>query len=130
MEPDFYAARNLLIWAHTQAGRWREAISEIERGRAMGDNPAFAAKLGQAYAASERRDQASKVLEELTAQSERGYVDGNHLATVYIGLGDQDRAIEWLNRAFDDGSVSVAILQVDPACDPLRDCRPRSRPMR
>ena len=67
-----------------------------------------------------RRGEALKVLEELTNLSERGYVDGYHLATAHLGLGDHEKAIDWLEYAFDEGSISVAFLGVDPVWDPLR----------
>ncbi|HUF02535.1 MAG TPA: hypothetical protein VMM38_00010 [Aridibacter sp.] len=42
------------------------------------------------------------------------------LAQVYVGLGDIDRALEWLETAFDDNSVWLIWLGVHPAFGPLR----------
>lgn len=42
------------------------------------------------------------------------------MATIYIGLGDTDRAFEWLERALEDRSETLLFLKVEPRFDPLR----------
>jgi len=120
LDPDFYPARILSIWVYAQREDWSAAIEETERGRAIQDNPAYLAKLGQAHAAMGRRTGAIEVLAELTRISERAYVDGYHFATVHLALGDHEKAIDALEQAFDEHSASVRFLKVDPALDPLR----------
>ncbi|MGH2396099.1 MAG: TPR end-of-group domain-containing protein [bacterium] len=38
----------------------------------------------------------------------------------YTGLGDKERALEWLEKAFEDRSWEMIRLKIDPRLDPLR----------
>ena len=55
---------------------------------------------------------------EETAQRER--VSPVYFARVYIGLGEPDRAFEWLRKGYAERNDNLLGLGVDPAYDPLR----------
>ena len=57
---------------------------------------------------------------ELTELSKRRYVEPYHIAVVYIGLEDTDRAWAWLERAYADRSFWLPYLKVDPRFDGIR----------
>jgi len=40
---------------------------------------------------------------------------------IYNGLGDRDRALQWLEQAFDERDVRLVFLQVETRWDSLRD---------
>jgi hypothetical protein len=42
------------------------------------------------------------------------------VALVYAGLGDRDRAFEWLEKAYQVHDKGLCYIKVDPALDPLR----------
>ena len=42
------------------------------------------------------------------------------MARVYTGLGEKDKAFEWLEKGYEDRSVSFLVLKVNPVYDPLR----------
>jgi len=48
------------------------------------------------------------------------YVSPVELATVYIALGDKQRALDWIEAAVDDRRGWVAYLRVHPIMDSLR----------
>jgi serine/threonine protein kinase len=48
------------------------------------------------------------------------YVSPAVIASVYVGLGDKDQALDWLERAIDDRTWSMFLLRVEPMLDPLR----------
>jgi tetratricopeptide (TPR) repeat protein len=75
--------------------------------------------LGEAYARSGRRAEALKIANALAAAG--GASSPLALARVYLGLGDKERAIEWLTKAFDRREAPVIFARVFPAFDPLRD---------
>ena len=60
------------------------------------------------------RGEAQAVLEELTEQSKQRYVPSYYLALTYAGLGERDRAFEWLDKAYQEGSTLLAYLKMDP----------------
>ena len=69
---------------------------------------------------SGRRNDAVKLLDELNDSSKRRYVSPYDLALIHIGLGDNDRAFEMLERAYQERSSALSWLKVDPRLDPLR----------
>jgi len=79
----------------------------------------FSGQLGYAYATQGRREDATKILAELSRRSDQGDSLSTAIAQVYIGLGNKDQAYEWLHRAImqRDGNL---FLKVDPIYDPLR----------
>jgi serine/threonine-protein kinase len=52
--------------------------------------------------------------------SKQAYVSPYDLAILYVGLGDKNRAMEQLNRAYDDRAGWLIYLNVEPVFDPLR----------
>ncbi|GAC1396043.1 MAG: hypothetical protein NVSMB56_10510 [Pyrinomonadaceae bacterium] len=76
--------------------------------------------LGHSYAASGKRSDALKILNELKEMSKHSYVSPYDLAILYIGLGDKDQAIEQLNKAYEERAGWIIYLRVEPLFDPLR----------
>ncbi len=52
--------------------------------------------------------------------SKEGYVPAITFASIYIGLGDNDNAISWLEKAYEEHSSSLIFLNIPPIYDPLR----------
>jgi hypothetical protein len=67
-----------------------------------------------------RKDDATRVLNELLELNQKRYVTPAALANVYVGLGDKDQAFFWLEKAFAERSNYIAYLNVFPILDPLR----------
>ena len=49
------------------------------------------------------------------------YVDSVDMAFSYLSVKDKDKAIEWLNRAYDERHNRLLWLKVEPRWNPLRD---------
>ena len=77
--------------------------------------------MGYVYAAAGRRTDALAMIKELQEQYDRGEVAGQDIAIVYVGLGDKDRAFEWLDKAFQDRRGWLAYLKIEPMLDSIRD---------
>lgn len=123
LEPNTFEAQHYLGWAYEQNGRYSEAISEFQKAIPLSGNTtrtSIVASLGHAYATSGARDKAKKVLDELTELSKQRYVSPYDIAIIYAGLGEQDQALSWLEKAFEDRSGWLAYLNVDPRLDSLR----------
>jgi len=101
---------------------YREAVTECEAAaRLSGNAPAFLAGLGRAYALAGRQAQARNVLAQLQALSSERYVSPSFAAVVYAALGEHDRALASLERAYNERSQSVIWIKSEPAFDGLRD---------
>ena len=72
------------------------------------------AELGLAHALAGNRGQALKLVGQLNEQSKQRYISPFNRAVIYGGLGDKRRAMEWLEQAFDERSVSLNLLKGEP----------------
>jgi len=61
-----------------------------------------------------------ETLEELKERSGREYVSADLIAGIYAALGDDDRAMEWLERAYDEHCWGLIWIMVAPEYDALR----------
>jgi TolB-like protein/DNA-binding winged helix-turn-helix (wHTH) protein/Flp pilus assembly protein TadD len=103
-------------------GKRLEALSEYQTAVEMsdGDQDAIAA-LAHAYALIGRRAEAQKMLRDLEQKSKRDYVSPYVIATVYAGLGEKDRAFEFLEKAYQERSLDISWhIKADLRIDNLR----------
>jgi TolB-like protein/Tfp pilus assembly protein PilF len=122
MDPNFSLAYWLLGLNQEQKGLLEDATTEFRKAVSLSQDIPFAlASLGHVLGRSGKRDEAVAALEDLRRLSARRYVSPHSIATVYVGLGQTNEAIEWLNRAADERSNWMIFLNVDPVFDPLRD---------
>jgi tetratricopeptide (TPR) repeat protein len=97
-----------------------DAITEFQKALALERNPKYVAWLGHAYAAAGKREAARKILAELMVQSKRRYIPAYDVALLYTGLGDNEQALVWLKRAYEEHSRGLCWIKVEPRLDPLR----------
>lgn len=121
MEPNFVPARWNLGRALVQKRMYGEAIMELQRATERSNrNPVYLAALGHAYAVSGRREEATKILNELKELSKRRYILPNLIAIIYVGLNEKEQAFAWLEKAYQERSDFMIVLKVDPVLDGLR----------
>jgi tetratricopeptide (TPR) repeat protein len=94
--------------ANAALGRWSDAIAVLRP--VDGREPSGRGLLGFALARSGARADAQQLLNQMLAEEGVGLAPAYGIAEVYIGLGDYDRAFVWLDRAFDDYSLSPRIM--------------------
>jgi tetratricopeptide (TPR) repeat protein len=121
VEPNFAIAHKGLAEVYVQMSMFDEAIEEIEKAIDLSKRSVFILDdLGYIYAKAGSRDQAQGVLDDLKALSGEEYVPAYGRAAIYVGLGDKDKALDWLEKAYDERGF-VLYLKVDPIFDPLRN---------
>ena len=107
--------------AYEQISRYEEAIAEFKKAIPVSKgNPEATAALGHAYAVSGQKGEAQKVLEELREYSKHQYVSPDNQALIYAGLDEKSKAIEQLQKAYDERAGQLIYLNVDPRFDTLR----------
>ena len=117
----FYKAFTSMGRAYTQKGMYEEAISMLQKGRSLsGDMPNILGALGQTYALANRPADARRLLEELAELSKRRHVSSTCFALIHLGLGEKQRALDWLETGARGRETSLAGLKVHPAYDGLR----------
>ena len=106
--PQGYWVGGSLLMAN---GKYEEAVEAFQKSLSLGDNQMALAKLGCAYGLAGRRDEALKVLEQLFEMRGRQYADPFNIARVYAGLGDNDNAFRWMERAVEERSADLVFLK-------------------
>ena len=120
LDPTFFFAVMADGWFDLAVGKNRDAIPKLEKAAAM-DAPAFVtAYLAYAYGASGDRARAMAALGQLKKVSKDGQMQPFNLALVYLGLGDRERALDYLERAYASDSQLMVWLSGDHIFDPLR----------
>jgi DNA-binding winged helix-turn-helix (wHTH) protein/TolB-like protein len=107
---------------YTQKGMFTEAFAEFNHTKELlEDSPLAWEGLAYAYAKSGQRDEALKILGQLQIRTNHGeYVWPLGVACTYIGLGDNDQAFVWLDKAFAERSDALRQIKTNPIYDPLR----------
>jgi serine/threonine protein kinase/tetratricopeptide (TPR) repeat protein len=85
-------------------GRSADAIVEAQNGARLSGSPSHLAMLGYVYARAGNRTEATKVIAWLAEQSKQRYVCSFDVAGIYVGLGEPDRALQWLEKAYNERS--------------------------
>jgi len=97
-----------LGWAYLKKGRYDEGLAELEQAVTLAPgNTNWLGQLGQAYGLAGELAKARDVLQQLEVLSRQRYVSPYHMAYVYAGLGEQDTAMDWLERAYVERAGAV-----------------------
>lgn len=85
-----------------------------------GNGPYTLGHLGNVYARSGNIAAARKMIERLKQNVKKDGVGRYEIALVYAGMGDKDKAFQWLDVAYQAHDVGLVYLKVDPCLNPLR----------
>jgi DNA-binding winged helix-turn-helix (wHTH) protein/TolB-like protein/tetratricopeptide (TPR) repeat protein len=120
IDPSFPRAHYRLGRAYEQKKLYEMAISELQQAVSLsGGDACYEGSLGHVYAISGNANQARKVLQDLEGRNGQQYVPPYAIALVYAGLGDNDHATSWLQKAYEDRSTSMVFLKLDPELSSL-----------
>ena len=101
-------------------GQPDEAIPVLEKALGTDRNPAVMGVLVRAYAHAGRRGEALRLVDELKRRQQTSYVAAAPFVNAYLGLGDNEQALFWLERAYQQQSNMLQLIKVHPFLDPLR----------
>jgi len=122
MDPNYGWARLNLGQAYEQKGEYNLAIQEFRHALDLApSDPLTISALAHAYGVSGNHAEATKLLADLQARSKKQYVSPYYIAVVYLGLGKNELAMDWLEKAFADRSNGLVFMRVEPELDPLRN---------
>jgi len=126
--PNFAYAHQALGWAYGLNGMYPEAIAETRAAIELRYGSSAKGYLGLWLAKSGKRDEAAKLLSELKQEAARGYVQGYTFALIYIGLGDKEEALNYLEKHMSSRAETANSYAVAPELDDLRS-EPRFKEM-
>ena len=114
-----YRIQGLIL---TMAGKFPEAERMLREALELAAEGSTYTKatLGYSLALAGDKSFATQVRDELEEKHKHDYVSPVELATINVGIGDLDRAIDWTVQACEERRGWVAYLAVHPVVDPLR----------
>ncbi len=127
-DSSFVGAQFQLAGAYILNREFARAEAQLRSVRALiGDHPDVLGRLGYLYAVSGQRPKALAIADTLRARYAKGRSDEPYdLAVVHSGLGEKEKALEWLETAYAERSTWMMFVKVAAELDPLRD-EPRFR---
>jgi serine/threonine-protein kinase len=119
IDPNYPWAHSNLGRAYKEMGWYSKSIEKFKQALSLiGKNDAdIFSNLGNVYAVSGNREKALEIINELVEQSKQKYIPSKCIADVYVGLGEKDKAFEWLEKAFNERDLEL----MSPLLDPIRE---------
>ena len=122
LDPKFPRAYAVKVFASIELGRFDDAIRYAKESISASDNGTeYRTWLCYAYGRAGKRKDAEAILAELTELSKKEYVAPVLFAAMYTGIGNKDKAFEWLEKVCNDRMGDIVYLNVDPGWKPLRN---------
>jgi tetratricopeptide (TPR) repeat protein len=96
-------------------------VAAVQRAHDLdGARPDIVAFQGYILARAGRRDEALQALEDLRRLTHPRQPSPFHVALIYVGLDDSDRALEWLEKAIDARAWESPMIKANPIFDKIR----------
>ena len=119
IDPNFALGHYELGQAYEQAHLHQQAVAEFEKAIALaGHADAFDANLAYVLAVSGRRQAATAILTNMQARNSHNPSAQSNIALIYVGLGEREQAIAWLEKAYASRFNPSILLR--PAFDSVR----------
>jgi len=122
IESNSHSAHHLLARIYVQKSMFEEAIAEIQKAIDLSNRKIlwYLGDLGYAFGVMGNKDKAIEILEELYEQSKQRHVSKIVMVLVYWGLGEEERALDYLEKGIEEHEIVNQIVTVDPSLGKLR----------
>jgi TolB-like protein/Tfp pilus assembly protein PilF len=121
LDPEYFMLHFISGRAHMRLNNYAQAIAHLKASRTgTGEFPLMDAALGLAYAVSGKKGLTAKMAEQFKAAAKKRYIPPTYFGMLFAGLGDKDKAMMWLEKAYDDRADGLTWLNVEPMLDDVR----------
>ncbi len=111
VEPDFYGCYWLRGAIYLSEGEYDNDVNELKKAVSLGGRQIVLADLGSAYGLAGKNDEATAILGQLLEMRQREYVPAICMARIYSRIGENDKAIDWLEKAFEERNAEMVFLK-------------------
>jgi len=122
LDPSFGFSYETIAQSYLRLGRIGEAVTAAEKAAELTNREYISlGQLGYVYAVVGKRSDANALIKDLEAAYSRKEAHGFSIAAIYGGLGDKNKAFEWLEKDFQnrDGTLAAFLWEIE--YDPIRD---------
>jgi TolB-like protein/Tfp pilus assembly protein PilF len=123
LSPGFWQTHLSLADLFLSNGQIQKAMPHLDEMEKTveSQSPTMFGLLGLQYGLAGRDDEAREILSQLREKAESEYVPATAVAYLYLGLGDYDEALKWLDAAYEERDPSLVWLNKYWVYDVLRD---------
>ncbi len=122
LEPSFWMTHLFAASAYIEKGIFDKAFSEGNEAKKFSPTQNWSIAFGAyALAKNGKTAEARIILDELLKVSKSNYVPPYHFALVYNGLGETQKALDYLEKGFAEKDVHMVFLRVEPKWNNLRN---------
>ena len=119
IDPDFPRA-HIITWAYVERRMYAEALADMEVQRPLESAPIYWSGIAFIEGRAGHTAIARAALDSLLRTAQRAPVQAGVFAGAYAGVGDKQRALDWLDSAYAQHSNDMTTLKVNPVYDILR----------
>jgi Tol biopolymer transport system component len=121
IDPRHFLVHVALAWAYSPIERHAEAAASAEKALALApDDPVALWTLAMTVASASRYAEARDIIRRLVEMSQRRYLSAYYIAVIHASLGENDVALDWLEKSFENGDSWLVWMGVEPRLDALR----------
>jgi TolB-like protein/Tfp pilus assembly protein PilF len=121
LDPEYFMLHFIAGRAYMRLNEHAKAIAHLKQARTeTGEMPLMDAALGLAYAVSGKMAETLKLAEAFQSAAKKRYIPPTYLGMLFAGLGDKDKAMAWLEKAFEERADGLTWLNVEPMLDEVR----------
>jgi TolB-like protein len=121
LDPQYFMLHFIAGRAHMRLNSYAKAIKHLKTAIGTGEMPLMEAALGLAYAVSGKKGLTAKLADQFKAAAKKRYIPPTYFGMLFAGLGDRDKALDWLEKAFDERADGLTWLNVEPMLDEIRN---------
>ncbi len=119
--PNFHFGHYFLGILYGLTGRLEEALAQHEQARALADSPMAQMMHAHALGMAGQKDAALALIEGLEAGAAQGQAWGLFLGIAYLGLGEKEKALDWLEKGFEERNPLMPFISMGKISEPILD---------
>ena len=121
LDPNFSMAHAQLGVAYWGKGMYKEALAPLQRAVELeGEGSVRMIQLAMGYGFAGQKEKAQKFLKRLKERAKTEYVDPTWFAGLYAAIGDNNTALDWIEKSYDERTPTATMLMVDTRFNTLR----------
>jgi len=111
IEPDFFGAYWLKGAIYLSEGEYEKAVEELKKAVSLGGHSIVLADLASAYSLAGKKEETAAILDQLLEMRRLNYVPAICMARIYSRIGENEKAIGWLEKAFEERNGELVFLK-------------------
>ena len=120
LDPNFWLSHLFISRVYSDKGMHAEAIAAAKKAGELSGNSQSNAYRAYSLAKAGKTTEARAVLDELLKLSAERYVPPYNFAIVHNALGESHKALDWLEKGYEQKDVRMVFLTVEPKWNNLR----------